>query len=243
MAGHIPGARYANLDRDLARRPRTGEGRHPLPEPAIFAATLESWGVSNDSNVVVYDDQGGAIAARLWWMLRWVGHESVVLLDGGLSSWVAAKLPLSTELPDVVPGKYRVDVVHDDWVVGTEELLANLGGPFRLLDARSRARFEGLEEPIDPVAGHIPGATSYPFDANLDEQGRILGDEALLEMVMASMAGGESTAPRIAMCGSGVTACHLILALEEAGLGNTRLYAGSWSEWIRDSERPVATGP
>lgn len=238
-AGHIPGARYAHLDDDLARKPAPGEGRHPLPDSDTFARTLSALGIGNDSEVVVYDDQAGAIAARLWWMLRWVGHDRVAVLDGGLKAWEAQSLPLSQDEPAVEPCDYVIERVRDDWVVSTAELEGFDPEHTMLFDARSEPRFRGESEPIDPVAGHVPGARNWPFDDNLSTSGCLSTPEEIAERFERHTR-GSSPERVVAMCGSGVTACHLLWALESAGITDGRLYAGSWSEWIRDPARPIA---
>ena len=237
--GHIPGARYAHLDNDLARIPGSADGRHPLPRVEDFSATLGAWGISNASNVVVYDDMSGAMAARLWWMLRWVGHRAVHVLDGGLNAWEAAGLPLEQEIPDVRAVEYIAHEVRRAWVVSTDQVPLELARGARLVDARAPERFQGLTEPIDPVAGHIPGAINWAFTEALRPDGRMRPVDELHTSLkhLADQPGGF-----IAMCGSGVTACHLLLAVNAAGLGDGRVYIGSWSEWIRDPERQIATG-
>jgi thiosulfate/3-mercaptopyruvate sulfurtransferase len=259
LAGHIPGAVYAHLDRDLAAPPaRSGEGsgRHPLPSADVFVRTLGRWGITPATRVVVYDQGGGAIAARLWWMLRWVGHRSVRLLDGGFAAWQRAGLPLSMEVPAVAAVTYE-GVADDSMTVSTGEVLEALrsGTPLTLIDARDAARFEGKNEPIDPVAGHIPGAHNFPFGTSLAADGSWRSGEDLKKAWSATLeaAKGRGSAGKLhlaaaegawaVMCGSGVTACHLALSAGLAGLPAPRLYVGSWSEWIRDPSRPVATGP
>jgi len=239
--GHIPGARYAHLDRDLSRTPRASEGRHPLPDKEKFVATLRRLGISNDSFVVVYDDCSGAMAARLWWMLRWLGHERVAVLDGGLQAWCRLGADLeSGSAVDPVAGDFVAEKTKDDWIVTSSELTALLAqGQISLLDARAKPRFDGLVEPIDPIAGHIPGAVNLPFSDLLSEDGAFLPPAPLAER-FAEVLDGRSAENAITMCGSGVTACHLQLGLEAAGLGIARVYVGSWSEWIRDPDRPVA---
>ena len=237
--GHIPGARYAHLDNDLARAPRPADGRHPLPRVEDFAATLGGWGISSASSVVAYDDMSGAIAARLWWMLRWIGHRAAFVLDGGLKAWEAAGLALDSEIPRIRPVKYAARDVRGDWVVSTDRVPVELANGAALVDARAPERFQGIAEPIDPVAGHIPGAINWPFSESLQSDGSMRPADQLharLEHLANQPAGF------IAMCGSGVTACHLLLAASVAGLGDGRIYVGSWSEWIRDSGRPIATG-
>ena len=235
--GHIPGARYAHLDNDLARAPGPAEGRHPLPPAKDFAATLGAWGISNASSVAVYDDVSGAIAARLWWMLRWIGHRAAFVLDGGLKAWEAAGLPMVRETPRVSPVRYATREVRHDWVVPTDRVQFELTNGAKLVDVRAPERFQGAAEPIDTVAGHVPGAINWPYSGALRSDGRMRPADELRERLghLAGRPGGF-----IAMCGSGVTACHLLLAASAAGLEDGRIYIGSWSEWIRDPGRPVA---
>lgn len=242
-AGHIPGAVYANLDRELAGPTGPETGRHPLPAPRAFAATLGRWGVGNDTRVVAYDAGGGAIAARLWWMLRWLGHDQVKVLDGGFAAWRRAGLPVSAEATAVEARDY-VPHPDDGMIMTTAELARRVraGEPLRLLDARAAPRFRGEKEPIDPVAGHVPGARNLPNDSSLTADGT-WREAADLERLWQEALGGDPSAPWVAMCGSGVTACHLALSAAEAGARAPRVYVGSWSEWIRDPARPVALGP
>tara|TARA_R110002167_G_scaffold109_4_gene737 strand:+ start:3172 stop:4041 length:870 start_codon:yes stop_codon:yes gene_type:complete len=239
--GHIPGALYAHLDNDLSGPITAQSGRHPLPDPKRLAMRLGEWGICPDTQVVVYDDMGGAMAARAWWLLRWLGHERVAVLDGGFQAWVATEGAVSEEAAtatDCAPYPYRFNA---DQVVSSEAVLANLQQPvFTLVDARSAERFHGEQEPIDPVAGHVPGALNRALSENLTAEGLFKSAEQLRTEWLALLDG---TAPEavVAMCGSGVTACHLLLSLELAGLKGARVYAGSWSEWIRDQQRPVAT--
>ena len=227
-AGHIDGAVHADLDRQLASAPGAA-GRHPLPPMSEWVATLQSWGVSEDTQVGVYDDMGGAMAARAWWMLRWAGHGAVALLDGGLQAW---QQPLSTEVPNITPSNFAAGPSLAT-LVRVEDLLA-ADQPHNLVDARAEPRFAGREEPIDPVAGHIPGAVCFPFQANLGSDGRFLSKSEL----QARFA--ELPDPLVCYCGSGVTACHNLLALHICGR-DAALYADSWSGWITDPGRPVAT--
>lgn len=240
-AAHLPGAVYADLERDLSGPPTGGSGRHPLPPPHALAARLSGWGVGAESQVVAYDDNSGAMASRLWWLLRWLGHDAVAVLDGGLEAWREARLPTTAELAARAPRRFTarprpellVDAVElAEWLARDEVLV---------VDARSPERFRGEVEPIDPVAGHIPGAINRPFTANLDAEGRFLPAAVLREQWQAVL-GGRQSAAVVSQCGSGVTACHNLLALERAGLSGARLYPGSWSEWIRDPQRPVACG-
>lgn len=240
-AGHVPGARYLDLERDLSNPVSETSGRHPLPNWRRLARVLGDSGVSTDSQVVCYDASGGTMAARLWWLLRWLGHEAVAVLEGGWQGWQKAGLPISGEMPAPKPALFTPHPARDQ-VIDTETLLDLLGQTgFRLLDARAPERFRGEVEPIDPVAGHIPGAINAPCADNLDAKGRFLPADQLRKRYLALL-DGRNPAEAIAMCGSGVTACHTLLAMEHAGLSGARLYAGSWSEWIRDPGRPVATG-
>jgi thiosulfate/3-mercaptopyruvate sulfurtransferase len=253
LAGHIPTARYVDLNRDLSGPTSPASGRHPLPAPERLAARFEQLGVREDSQVVVYDDVNGAFAARAWWLLRWLGHYEVAVLDGGMKAWRAAggaiepggTIQSADSAPaDSVPRARAASAARVDpnAVVSSAELVDLLKHGRRLLvDARAPERFAGSVEPIDPVAGHIPGAVNHPFSANLGDDGRFL-PPAELERRWRERLTGVPPADTIAMCGSGVTACHNLLAMEIAGLPGAKLYAGSWSEWIRDSERPVARG-
>jgi thiosulfate/3-mercaptopyruvate sulfurtransferase len=239
--GHIPGARYAHLDDDLARHPSAGEGRHPLPDPSLFAATLGGWGIDRDTTVVAYDEASGAVAARLWWLLRWLGHERCAVLDGGFAAWQAAGGPLEQDAPRIAARRYELRQPAHDAVVATRDVAARVAAGDLLLDARAAPRYRGEQEPIDPKAGHVPGARNRPFAANVTAAG-VFRPAAELRAELTELLDGRDASRVIAMCGSGVTACHLLLALEAAGLGQGRLYAGSWSEWIRDPERPIRTG-
>lgn len=242
LEGHITGARYAHLDKDLAGPVTPTSGRHPLPAVDDLAATLGAFGINAGTFVVAYDDAGGGVAARLWWLLRWLGHSEVAVLDGGIAAWRAFGGPLATRIPAWQPSRYRPRTVQAEWVVSTAELEAALMRGARLLDARARARYRGASEPIDPVAGHIPGAANLPFSECLSPEQRFLPRERLQALFAAQGRGSEPRPETIAMCGSGVTACHLLLAMAVAGLPPGKLYAGSWSEWIRDPKRRIATG-
>lgn len=241
-AGHVPGAHYAHLDRDLSGPVTPATGRHPLPDPWHLAATLSLWGVGPGTLVVAYDDAGGAIAARLWWLLRWLGHARVALLDGGFQAWVAAGLPVTAEPPPQRPARFDGAPGHMP-AIDTAALAQRLraGTAPLLLDARAPARFRGEQEPIDPVAGHVPGAVNAPFQSFLDGSGRFRPPAELRALFAPLLDGRPATAAAV-MCGSGVTACHALVAMELAGLPGAALYAGSWSEWIRSPERPVARG-
>jgi thiosulfate/3-mercaptopyruvate sulfurtransferase len=235
-AGHIPGAAYLDVDDDLAAPPGAG-GRHPPPAPDRFVAAVRRAGVSVGSRVVAYDDGPGTAAARLWWLLRHYGHEDVLVLDGGLAAWAAAGKPVSTEPRDPEPGDWRgspgrLPVVEADGIPG----LAAAGV---LIDVRAPQRFRGELEPIDPVAGHIPGAVNAPLTDNTDDVGRFLPDEELRRRFESL--GVRDGVPVAAYCGSGVTATQTLLALRLAGFADAMLYPGSWSGWITDRSRPVAT--
>jgi len=232
---HIPGAFHADLDRDFAGAPGAG-GRHPLPEPQALAAKLRAWGVNDDDQVVVYDDAGGAYAARAWWCLRWLGHEATALLDGGLSSWPG---PWSDAVANSNPGNFSIRHCLTR-TIDAPKLVAQLV-ELQLIDARTRQRFDGEQEPIDPVAGHIPGARCLPFQGNLDGDGHFKPPEIL----KSRFSGAKDDVPGrkadvVCYCGSGVTAAHNVLAMRIAGLPEPVLYPGSWSEWIVDPARPRA---
>ena len=239
--GHLPGARYAHLDQDLSGLKTGHNGRHPLPDIQTFALTLGTWGIDQSTQVVVYDDSFGAIAVRLWWMLRWMGHDAVALLDGGLPKWQREQRPTVQDLPQVTPKIFAPQVRHamlaeTDSVLKAPEKHSSL-----IVDARAEMRFIGEIEPLDAIAGHIPGAKNLPFDDNLDLDGTLQSAEDLRQQYLEFL-GENSPEQVIHMCGSGVTACHNILAMEIAGLPSGRLYAGSWSEWIDDPKHPVAKG-
>jgi len=237
--GHIPGAHYADLNRQLSGPVVAGRtGRHPLPDPAKLTHLVGSWGVTETSQVVVYDDAGGAMASRAWWLLRWLGHEDVAVLDGGFADWVAAGGAPCREIPTLAISVFKPKLRSDLLVDATQA--SSLAQQGRLFDARGLARFRGDEEPIDPVAGHIPGARPLPFADNLD--GLRFRSKAQLEARYAEAFTGTEASHCAVYCGSGVTACHDILAAAHAGFDGVKLYAGSWSEWITDPSRPVATG-
>ncbi|NBC18742.1 MAG: sulfurtransferase [Bacteroidetes bacterium] len=239
-AAHVPGAVYAHLDDDLSGPIVPGvTGRHPLPSVDEVAETLSAWGIDADVQVGVYDDAGGALAARLWWMLRWLGHDAAAVLDGGWPAWQAAGFPTCSGV-EQRPRRTFVPEPCPDLIVDAEDVEALRTDPrYRLLDARAAVRYRGEEEPLDPVAGHIPGARSAPYADNLKADQHLRSPEALRERFEAII--GETPAERVVCyCGSGVTAAHDLLAFAHAGLGLPRLYPGSWSEWITDPDRPVA---
>ena len=232
---HIPGALFAHLDRDLSA-PKSGtNGRHPLPDPAVFAVWLGRQGLKPEDQAVCYDSGSGAIAARLWWMLRWIGHEAVAVLDGGLAKWGKEGRATAAEVPRFVPTNYPARP-HADMAVDVGFVESNLNKAF-LLDARAPQRYRGEAEPIDPAAGHIPGARNRFNSDNLSADGTFNRAEDLKNGFLAVL-GGRAPAEVVNYCGSGVSACHNALAMEIAGLSGSRLYPGSWSEWIADPRRP-----
>jgi thiosulfate/3-mercaptopyruvate sulfurtransferase len=234
--GHIPGALFADVDRDLAAPPGD-RGRHPLPSPEAFAETMRRLGIGDDTRVVAYDDQGGATAARLWFLLRYFGHETGSVLDGGLDAWTAAGHALETGTATPTPADFHPRV-RPELLVERADMMDAVQSGGLLLDARAPERYRGEVEPIDRVPGHIPGAVNAPFQDNL-ESGRFRSKESLRERYTAL--GAER--PVIAYCGSGVTACHDLLALAVAGFPAARLYPGSWSEWCHDPAAPIEVGP
>jgi thiosulfate/3-mercaptopyruvate sulfurtransferase len=239
-ASHIPGAVFAHLDQDLSGPITRSSGRHPLPDPERLAATFARWGVGPQTQMIAYDQGNGAFAARLWWLARFLGHLRVAVLNGGLQAWQCAGLPLTGE-PARRGARPFVGRPQPGSVASAEEVARGLDrGDILLVDARTAERFAGRNETLDPVAGHVPGARNHPFAENLDAEGRFLPQEELERRWRRTLAGGDAHSV-VAMCGSGVTACHNLLAMELAGLRGARLYAGSWSEWIRDPARPVAT--
>lgn len=241
--GHIEGAQYADLERHLSGPVTKGvTGRHPLPAADTLTRQLRAWGISADTDVVLYDDGPGAYAARAWWLLAWLGkRDGVFILDGGLKAWHAAGFPLSLDAPVVEPGTFAGTPDHR-LLLDAEHLQKRLGQPgLTLIDARAQPRFRGEVEPIDPIAGHIPGAQCAAFSENLGSDGRFLPAEQLKQRFAAQLQGREAQ-ELVAYCGSGVTACHNLFALSLAGYPLGKLYAGSWSEWITDPAREIATG-
>jgi thiosulfate/3-mercaptopyruvate sulfurtransferase len=238
-AGHIPGAVFIDAERELSS-PGEGPGRHPIPAPARLEAVLGSAGIGDEHLVVAYDDAGGSIAARVWWLFRHFGHDgAAAVLDGGIGAWTDAGHPLATDEPAHPPARWTSGDARDD-ALAADALAELLGGDLLLLDARAGERYRGEVEPVDSRAGHIPGAHSAPWAANLGPDGRFLPPAVLRERY-ASLGAGER--PTVAYCGSGLSASHDLLALELAGIGGARLYEGSWSDWSSDPSRPAATGP
>lgn len=236
LESHIPGAVYVDLETDLSAA--QGPGRHPLPEWDVFAARMGELGIGDDTVVVAYDDRGGGVAARLWWMLRAIGHAETYVLDGGLAAWVADGYAVTSDLPDHDRESLTVDL-RPGIALDRDEVRDRLDSML-MLDARAVERYRGELEPLDPIAGHIPGAVNAPYEGNLGPDGRFLPVEALAERYRGFGVGGEIET--LVYCGSGVTACHNLLAMEHAGLGEALLYPGSWSDWSTAGYE-VATGP
>jgi thiosulfate/3-mercaptopyruvate sulfurtransferase len=242
LKAHIPGAVYAHLDDDLSGKKVPGKtGRHPLPEINSLAATLSAWGIDADTQVVAYDDSAGSMAVRLWWLLMWLGHSKVAVLNGGWQSWIKSGLPARGGSEQRVSKRFEPHEIPDLYVNAKQVQELGTNPRAVILDARSGPRFRGEVEPIDPVAGHIPGAISAPWEENVTPEGKFLPPEILRRRFEKLL---KSVPPEnvICYCGSGITAAHNIIAIAYAGLGTPRLYAGSWSEWITDPARPIAKG-
>jgi thiosulfate/3-mercaptopyruvate sulfurtransferase len=239
-ASHLPGALYAHLDRDLSDHSKRGGGRHPWPDAADFNARLGDWGITAAHQVVAYDDGDGAHAARLWFLLRTLGHERAAVLDGGWARWTALGLPTQAGVREITRVA-RTGSFDDGRLLDATQVQAHLERGGILVDARARERFHGDVEPIDRVAGHVPGAVNRPYADNLAD-GRFKPREQLARE-FGELLGARGAGEMVAMCGSGVTACHHLLAMEHAGLPGAKLVTGSWSGWIEDPQRPIATGP
>jgi thiosulfate/3-mercaptopyruvate sulfurtransferase len=240
--GHIPGAVFVDMDTELAGPRGSGPGRHPLPAPEAFAGAMSRAGVGAETHVVAYDDAGGSIAARLWWLLRHMGHSRVSVMDGGIARWAAEGRPLTETVPEVPPATFTVTPATGDVVAKDEVRRLSRDPGAVVLDARAAERYEGRVEPVDPRAGHIPGARSAPFGANLrEEEGARLKPAEALRAQYAAL-GVTPGRQVVAYCGSGVTACHTLLALHVAGVPGALLYEGSWSDWSSDESLPAATG-
>ncbi len=241
LGAHIPGAVYAHLERDLSGPPSGRNGRHPLPPAAILAATFARWGIGPGVQVVAYDEDGGGYAARLWWCLRFLGYDDVAVLDGGIAAWGAIGGPTRSGEEKRQPREFEPHV-RSGFLAMIGDVAAAIGDPATpLIDSRAPERYRGDEEPIDPVAGHIPGARNHPWQENVGPDGRMRAS-ALLRVEFERLLGARPPTSAIVYCGSGVTACQNLLALEHAGLTGARLYAGSWSEWCSDASRPIAVG-
>lgn len=242
VQGHVPGALYAHLDHDLSGPIIPGQtGRHPLPPVTDFEATLRAWGIDDQTHVIAYDDACGVFASRLWWMLHWLGHERQSVLDGGLPRWTDAGCPMDREPASYAPGNFRAQANPALLMEAPAILEAVSAGRLALIDSRESERYQGIAEPMDSKAGHIPGAGNCPHVHCLDSEGRFLPPDQL-RAVLRQAYGADSPHTTAVYCGSGVSACHTILASVQAGLGMPRLYAGSWSEWITDPSRPIAAG-
>ena len=238
--GHIPNAIFADIDNDMASEKTSTSGRHPLPNPEKLAEKLSQWGIDAEKQVVIYDDAGCAFAGRVWWILRWLGHKGgVAVLNGGLGAYMKAGGKLVTSQTSKPRLSYKVDVnnnLHVDIETVTD---AQYKMDALLVDARSRERYLGVKDEVDPIAGHVPGAISHPLGKNLDKNGLFKSPEEL-KLEFNKLIGDNNPKDIISMCGSGITACHNIIAMEIAGIKGVRLYVGSWSEWITDSKRPIA---
>jgi thiosulfate/3-mercaptopyruvate sulfurtransferase len=239
--GHIPGARYLHLEQDLSGPITPGTGRHPLPDPEALARKLGEAGVGKGTQVVAYDDAGGAYAARLWWLLRWLGHPETAVLNGGWQQWLKEARAAESAVPQPVPREFAYRGPDRGLWLTTDQVLQIVRGQRKgqLVDARGATRFRGEEEPIDPVAGHVPGAKNVPFMGNLAADGRFSAPSVLRHRFEEAL-GDCRPEQAVIMCGSGVTACHNLLAMELAGMKEAKLYPGSWSEWIRDPSRPIS---
>jgi thiosulfate/3-mercaptopyruvate sulfurtransferase len=238
---HIPGAVYASLDADLSGEKTGLNGRHPQPDPATLAQVFGRLGIDASVQVVAYDQDNGMYASRLWWLLRWLGHDAVAVLDGGFAKWEAEQRPVRSGVETRPPHTF-ITALRSDRMVGTADVARTIAAGDRLLvDARAPERYRGESETIDRVAGHIPGAVNHFFKWNLTDEGTFRSPEEIRDRVRAST-GNISPDRWICYCGSGVTACHNLLALEHAGLGGSRLYVGSWSEWSSDASRPIEKG-
>jgi thiosulfate/3-mercaptopyruvate sulfurtransferase len=239
--GHIPGAQYAHLDRDLAAAQTATSGRHPLPAPEAFAALARRWGINDTTQIVVHDQASGVYAARAWWLFRWLGHDSVAVLRGGLAAWTSSARALTTETSTRTGGNF-VARPQENWVVTVDDVLESVvSHRLHVVDGRGADRFAGQNETMDPIAGHVPGAVNHPFASNFAADGTWLPEAELRARWEKSLQGRPANEV-VTMCGSGVSACLNLLALETLGIQGARLYTGSWSEWIRDPSRPVATG-
>lgn len=239
--GHIPGSVYVHLDHDCSASPAPHTGRHPLPSPQEFASTLEKLGISNHSQVVTLDTSGGSFAARFWWMLKWLGHSSVAVLNGGWNAWKSAGFLIAQGVETRPRGKF-IPNPHRDKYISTSEMVNLMGkSEYKIIDARAPERYRGEFEPLDPVAGHIPGSLNRFHEKNLARAGKMKSAERLRKE-FTELIGDTPPHQVIVYCGSGVTSCHHLLAMEYAGIQGAKLYAGSWSEWIRDPNHPIEVG-
>ena len=239
--GHVPNAQFADMDTQLSSAMTETSGRHPLPDADVFIKQLKAWGVNNDTQVIAYDDISGAFAARLWWMMRWVGHEDVAVLNGGIQKWTDAGYTLTNDNVEFTRGDYS-GVANMEWLVDITSVESELtANNITLIDARSADRFTAKDQKTDPVPGHVPGAINLPFPGNLTKDG-VFESPDILKQRFDNVIQNQPLTNVVHMCGSGVTACHNLLAQAMAGLPPTKIFIGSWSQWIRDPSRPVATG-
>ena len=237
--GHIKNSIFVDIDVDLASKKTTTSGRHPLPDTELLASKLSQWGLSNEKQAVIYDDANGAFASRMWWTLKWLGHEKTAVLDGGIDSWLRQGGKMIADQTSFERSSFDFEINNPLQVLIDEVEDAQYKMDRLIIDARSKKRYLGIEDPVDPVAGHVPGAISHPFNDNLAKDGTFK-EPAELRHIYSKILGDSSPSNVISMCGSGVTACHNILAMEIAGLPGAKLFVGSWSEWITNSNRPVA---
>ena len=239
--GHIPGAQFANMDTQLSSAMTETSGRHPLPDAETFLEQLRNWGVGNATQVIAYDDMSGAFAARLWWLMRWLGHKNVAVLDGGIQQWTENGHALSQDSSQYPRSDFSGQP-NMDWVLDIETVRKELDAEnITLIDARTADRYTGKDQKTDPVPGHVPGANNLPFGGNLNKQG-MFESSSVIKNRFDNLIQTQPIDRVVNMCGSGVTACHNLLAMEIAGFEPTKLFVGSWSQWIRDPSRPVATG-
>ena len=237
--GHIENSIFVDVDHDLASEKTANSGRHPLPDPQLLSEKLSQWGMTNNKQAIVYDDAGGAFASRMWWILKWLGHTNVAVLDGALGAWMSNGGKLSTK-PTIFERHVFNPSIKNDMHVSIKDVEeAQYKMSKLILDARSKERYLGIKDEVDPIAGHIPGAISHPLGKNLDKNGHFRSPEEL-RLNFNKLIGDTASSDIISMCGSGITACHNILALEISGIKGVPLYVGSWSEWITDKSRPIA---
>lgn len=241
QSGHLPNAQFADMDTQLSSAMTESSGRHPLPDVEVFIQQLLKWGINNDTQVIAYDDISGAFAARLWWMMRWVGHKNVAVLNGGMKQWTEAGLNLTQENVEVAKGNFTGSA-NTDWLVDIDTVQKELAqGKITLIDARAADRFTGKDQKTDPVPGHVPGAKNLPFGGNLTNDG-VFESAEVIKQRYAEIVVDQSFSNVVNMCGSGVTACHNLLAQAVAGMPPMKLFIGSWSQWIRDPSRSIETG-
>ena len=238
QAGHLPMAQFADMDTQLSSAMTETSGRHPLPEPEVFLTQLKQWGINNDTQVIAYDDISGAFAARLWWMMRWMGHEKVAVLNGGMQKWTEQGYDMSQQDYQYSPGNFSGNA-NMGWLVDIEVVRSELNANnITLIDARAADRFSGKDKKTDPVPGHVPGAQNLPFGGNLTKEG-LFETPDIISQRFTNIIQDQPLTKVVNMCGSGVTACHNLLAQAVAGMPPTKIFIGSWSQWIRDPSRPV----